>query len=82
MSCRVLKRDMEVAMLDVLVERAKVAGMERMVVLPAYGEECHGEAHYGKLGFVLETEADVAEARCGACRFHSIRGKTNHLNML
>ena len=59
MSCRVLKRDMEVAMLDVLVERAKVAGMERMVgYYRRTAKNAMVEAHYGKLGFVLETEAD------------------------
>ncbi len=53
MSCRVLKRDMEVAMLDVLVERARGIGVDRIF---GYYRPTRKNgmvaAHYEGLGFV------------------------------
>jgi FkbH-like protein len=52
MSCRVLKRDMELAMLDVLAERARDAGVER--IIGYYGRTAKNAMvsdHYRKLGF-------------------------------
>ena len=52
MSCRVLKRDMELAMLDALMERAHGAGVER--VMGYYGRTAKNAMvadHYRKLGF-------------------------------
>ena len=64
MSCRVLKRDMEHAMLDVLVERAKVAGVSRIVGYysrtPKNGMVAD---HYLKLGFSEETVAFNEDGR-------------------
>ncbi|HXA64288.1 MAG TPA: HAD-IIIC family phosphatase [Bryobacteraceae bacterium] len=60
MSCRVLKRDMELAMLDALVERAKGADIERIVgYYRRTAKNAMVETHYGKLGFTLEAEADA-----------------------
>ena len=59
MSCRVLKRDMELAMLDALVERARAAGVERIVgYYSRTAKNAMVELHYGKLGFVLTNKAD------------------------
>ena len=54
MSCRVLKRDMEVAMLDVLVERARAVGIRRINgrYIPTKKNGMVAK-HYGALGFTL-----------------------------
>lgn len=54
MSCRVLKRDMEIAMLDALAERARNRGMELLVgtYLPT-PKNGMVAGHYAKLGFSL-----------------------------
>ena len=53
MSCRVLKRDMEFAMLDALVERAAMAGVETLLgyYLPTRKNGMVA-THYEKLGFM------------------------------
>jgi len=65
MSCRVLKRDMELAMLDVLAEHAKAIGIRRLqgYYIPTKKNGMVAE-HYEKLGFELysadsETRASV-----------------------
>ncbi len=52
MSCRVLKRDMELAMLDALVERAGARGISRLrgLFLPTEKNGMVAD-HYAKLGF-------------------------------
>lgn len=57
MSCRVLKRDMEITMLDALVERAKAMGVKtlRGHYLPTKKNAMVAD-HYGKLGFELESQ--------------------------
>ena len=52
MSCRVLKRDMEFAMLDAVVERAKVAGIDTLLgyYFPTRKNVMVAD-HYEKLGF-------------------------------
>ena len=59
MSCRVLKRDMEVAMLDSLVERARLANMSALVgyYIPTSKNGMVAD-HYKKLGFNLIGEVD------------------------
>jgi FkbH-like protein len=61
MSCRVLKRDMEVAMLDALAQRALRAGLRSLkgVYLPTAKNGLVAE-HYKKLGF----EPDVVPQGC------------------
>jgi len=57
MSCRVLKRDMEVAMLDALAERALALGAKtlRGRYIPTKKNTMVAD-HYTKLGFALERE--------------------------
>jgi FkbH-like protein len=57
MSCRVLKRDMELAMLDALAERAREMGVTalRGIYLPTKKNGMVSD-HYPKLGFRLESE--------------------------
>ena len=59
MSCRVLKRDMEVAMLDTLVEYTAKIGVEtlRGLYLPTRKNALVAE-HYSKLGFTTDFEAE------------------------
>jgi FkbH-like protein len=60
MSCRVLKRDMEIAMLDSLVERARQKGVTRLVgyYLPTAKNGMVAD-HYEKLGFLLVQQDNV-----------------------
>jgi FkbH-like protein len=62
MSCRVLKRDMEFAMLDALVERAKKAGVSRIrgYYLQTAKNNMVAE-HYATLGFTRESPATPDE---------------------
>ena len=59
MSCRVLKRDMELAMLDVLVERASAAGISTLVgyYIPTNKNGMVAD-HYERLGFERMGEAN------------------------
>lgn len=58
MSCRVLKRDMEFAMLDALVQRARAAGANRLCGTYLRSEKNAMVAdHYEKLGFSCESRA-------------------------
>ena len=63
MSCRVLKRDMEVAMLDALVERAREAGVKtlRGMYFPTRKNGLVKD-HYTKLGFTVATENEEGAA--------------------
>jgi predicted enzyme involved in methoxymalonyl-ACP biosynthesis len=58
MSCRVLKRDMEVAMLDTLVGRAAARGASRIIgYYLRSAKNKMVEDHYPKLGFALRSSA-------------------------
>ncbi len=59
MSCRVLKRDMEIAMLDTLVAHARAAGVERITgVYLRTPKNAMVEDFYGKSGFTPVSSAD------------------------
>ncbi len=63
MSCRVLKREMEIAMLDTLVDHAKAAGIENLVgTYFRTPKNAMVEDHYGKLGFVRESSSEDGSA--------------------
>jgi FkbH-like protein len=57
MSCRVLKRDMEVAMLDALAERARAIGAKRLLgrYIPTKKNAMVAD-HYTQLGFAPVSE--------------------------
>ena len=59
MSCRVLKRDMELAMLDALVGRARSVGIETLhgAYVPTKKNAMVAD-HYSKLGFVQQGDAE------------------------
>jgi FkbH-like protein len=59
MSCRVLKRDMEFAMLDAVAERARAAGVETLLgyYLPTKKNGMVAD-HYEKLGFTRVDSSD------------------------
>jgi FkbH-like protein len=63
MSCRVLKRDMEIAMLDALVERAVAAGVKtlRASYIPTKKNGMVAD-HYPKLGFTTEAVSEDGSA--------------------
>ena len=63
MSCRVLKRDMEMAMLDEVVARAKAMGVKmlRGTYLPTKKNSMVAE-HYAKLGFATEEKREDGSA--------------------
>jgi predicted enzyme involved in methoxymalonyl-ACP biosynthesis len=52
MSCRVLKRDMELAMLDALIEKSRSAGIQRLIgnYIPTKKNAMVAD-HYKRLGF-------------------------------
>lgn len=63
MSCRVLKRDVELAMLDYLVERAGNDGIERIIgYFKRTAKNTMVDNHYGRLGFMLQHRADDGSA--------------------
>jgi predicted enzyme involved in methoxymalonyl-ACP biosynthesis len=59
MSCRVLKREMELAMLDVLVEHARNAGIEKIVgyYIPTKKNGMVA-GHYEGLGFTFRAHEE------------------------
>lgn len=63
MSCRVLKRDMEVAMLDALVEKARGIGIEKLHghYIPSK-KNAMVEGHYAALGFDLVSRDEAGAA--------------------
>ena len=61
MSCRVLKRDMEAAMLDALVERASAAGIKEMIgYYQRTSKNDMVAEHYARLGFTRFAAEDPA----------------------
>ncbi len=64
MSCRVLKREMEIAMLDGIAERARDKGIRRLLgsYLPT-AKNGMVKDHYEKLGFSLVLSNDAAQGK-------------------
>jgi FkbH-like protein len=82
MSCRVLKRDMELAMLDALVERAQALGVRtiRGVYVPTKKNGMVAD-HYSRLGFERErTDADGHASFTLELGGYSRRGR--HIRMM
>jgi FkbH-like protein len=82
MSCRVLKRDMELAMLDALVERARDSGVER--VLGHYRRTAKNAMvadHYKQLGFDLEPDAGDGDSSVWSLAAASYLPKSKHIEV-
>jgi FkbH-like protein len=82
MSCRVLKRDMELAMLDALAARARAVGVTTL----------HGQylrtakngmvaAHYEKLGFQLASRDPATESSTWVLSLADHRPKNRHITV-
>jgi FkbH-like protein len=82
MSCRVLKRDMEVAMLDSLVERARQKGAKRLVgyYFPTAKNGMVAD-HYEKLGF-SPVQLDVARATTWSLDVTNYEPRSRHIKIL
>jgi predicted enzyme involved in methoxymalonyl-ACP biosynthesis len=82
MSCRVLKRDMEIAMLDAVALRARAAGATAL----------HGQylktakngmvaAHYEKLGFQCASRDPVTESSTWVLSLADYQPRTRHITV-
>ena len=82
MSCRVLKREMEFAMLDVLVRHAAEQGVQRLVgyYLPTAKNGMVAD-HYEKLGFT-RVSSDEKGATAWSLDVPTYQPKTNHIRIL
>lgn len=82
MSCRVLKRDMEIAMLDALVEHAKAAGIENLIgTYLRTPKNAMVEDHYGKLGFASVSAAEDGSQSVWKLPVASYRPGTKHIRI-
>lgn len=82
MSCRVLKRDMEIAMLDSLAERARQKGVKRLVgyYLPTAKNGMVAD-HYEKLGF-SSTPHDAATGTVWVLELTTYEPRCRHIRIL
>jgi FkbH-like protein len=82
MSCRVLKRDMEVAMLDSIVKRARQKGVNRLVgyYLPTAKNGMVAD-HYEKLGF-SSVPHDIATGTVWELRLMTYEPRSRHIKIL
>jgi FkbH-like protein len=83
MSCRVLKRDMELAMLDALVEQARAAGISTLLgyYLPTKKNGTVAD-HYEKLGFALQISEPETKASTWALNLSSYIPRNTHIKVL
>jgi predicted enzyme involved in methoxymalonyl-ACP biosynthesis len=82
MSCRVLKRDMELAMLDVLVESARAMGVERLSgTYLRTSKNAMVEEHYKALGFVLDAKAEDGSKSSWSLPVSSYTPRNKHIQV-
>jgi len=82
MSCRVLKRDMELAMLDVVVERARAMGVGRLSgTYLRTAKNAMVEEHYKTLGFVLDSKAEDGSKSTWSLPVFSYKPYTKHIRI-
>jgi len=83
MSCRVLKREMEIAMLDGLVERAKDRDIQSIVgyYLPTAKNGMVAE-HYRKLGFSLRSTNEATGATVWFLNLSEYKARNRHIRIL
>ena len=82
MSCRVLKRDMELAMLDVLVDGARAMGVERLSgTYLRTAKNAMVEEHYKTLGFALDSKAEDGSKSVWSLSVLSYTPRTKHIRI-
>ena len=83
MSCRVLKRDMEVAMLDSLVERARDRNIKTLLgyYIPT-AKNGMVQDHYEKLGFTLVTQEEATNSTVWSLNVTSYQPRSRHIRIL
>ncbi len=83
MSCRVLKREMEIAMLDSLVERAKDKGVSAIVgyYLPSAKNGMVAD-HYKKMGFTLVSKDEETGATIWSLETANYAARSRHIKVL
>lgn len=83
MSCRVLKREMEIAMLDGIAGRAKAHGLKRLigVYLPTAKNAMVAD-HYERLGFTLLLRDESSGSSRWALEISSYVTRSEHIRIL
>ena len=83
MSCRVLKREMEVAMLDVMVARARARGLSELVgcYLPTAKNNMVAD-HYEKLGFSSLSRNEETGATTWSLDIARYEPRSRHIRVL
>lgn len=83
MSCRVPKREMEIAMLDGLVERAKERNIELVIgyYLPTAKNGMVAN-HYEKLGFTLTSKDEATGATTWSLDIKTYADRSRHIRIL
>ena len=83
MSCRVLKREMEIAMLDGLVERAREKNIELLIgyYLPTAKNGMVAN-HYEKLGFTLSSKDEATGATTWSLDIKNYADRSRHIRIM
>jgi predicted enzyme involved in methoxymalonyl-ACP biosynthesis len=83
MSCRVLKREMEVAMLDGIAERARDRHIDRLIgyYLPS-AKNGMVEDHYRKLGFTLASKDEAAGSTVWSLDITTYAARSRHIAVM
>jgi len=83
MSCRVLKRDMEVAMLDSLVEYARDRNISTILgyYIPS-AKNGMVQDHYEKLGFTLVSKDEATNSSVWTLEVTSYLHRSRHIRIL
>ena len=82
MSCRVLKRDMEFAMLDCLVERARMASVTEIIgyYIPSAKNGMVAD-HYEKLGFTFQSDTETPRSTEWRLDVSSYETRNKHISI-
>jgi FkbH-like protein len=83
MSCRVLKRDMEIAMLDALARRAKIRHIESLIgyYLPTQRNAMVAD-HYQKLGFSLISKDESTGSSVWSLDITNYHPRSRHIRIV
>jgi FkbH-like protein len=83
MSCRVLKREMEIVMLDGIVEQAKERHIQSLAgyFLPTNKNSMVAD-HYEKLGFTLQSEDKATGATTWSLDIRNYAARSRHIRIL